>query len=178
MPSFSADRHQPQEPRSRGRLERQARCDLGRRTPRRYVSSATGPVQGSRRRQECRKFCPFFDDRSPAERWVVLGCAFTIGIAGRTRMSSPTQVAAVAIWAALSAFSFSCNLALAGPVARSTNAAATTAPVAPPAAAQPQAVVARSEEHTSELQSRGHLVCRLLLEKKKKRRITQNPPRT
>src|SRR5690625_5319522 len=27
--------------------------------------------------------------------------------------------------------------------------------------------VARSEEHTSELQSRGHLVCRLLLEKKK-----------
>src|SRR5690625_6387182 len=32
-----------------------------------------------------------------------------------------------------------------------------TSPIAP-----------RSEEHTSELQSRGHLVCRLLLEKKKK----------
>src|SRR5437870_10326956 len=31
----------------------------------------------------------------------------------------------------------------------------------------------RSEEHTSELQSRGHLVCRLLLEKKKREdRIT------
>src|SRR5690625_6446725 len=30
----------------------------------------------------------------------------------------------------------------------------------------------RSEEHTSELQSRGHLVCRLLLENKKK--INQN----
>src|SRR5690625_1236822 len=29
-------------------------------------------------------------------------------------------------------------------------------------------VALRSEEHTSELQSRGHLVCRLLLEKKKK----------
>src|SRR5437660_6655326 len=29
----------------------------------------------------------------------------------------------------------------------------------------------RSEEHTSELQSRGHLVCRLLLEKKKIRNI-------
>src|SRR5437660_7531629 len=28
----------------------------------------------------------------------------------------------------------------------------------------------RSEEHTSELQSRGHLVCRLLLEKKKTER--------
>src|SRR5439155_26512454 len=35
--------------------------------------------------------------------------------------------------------------------------------------AQPEkrAVWRRSEEHTSELQSRGHLVCRLLLEKKK-----------
>src|SRR5690625_4121859 len=28
-------------------------------------------------------------------------------------------------------------------------------------------ILVRSEEHTSELQSRGHLVCRLLLEKKK-----------
>src|SRR6266508_2828434 len=32
----------------------------------------------------------------------------------------------------------------------------------------------RSEEHTSELQSRGHLVCRLLLEKKKTTIITSN----
>src|SRR5439155_24451249 len=30
----------------------------------------------------------------------------------------------------------------------------------------PNSYKARSEEHTSELQSRGHLVCRLLLEKK------------
>src|SRR2546422_5773244 len=29
----------------------------------------------------------------------------------------------------------------------------------------------RSEEHTSELQSRLHLVCRLLLEKKKKKKV-------
>src|SRR3989442_9929316 len=36
---------------------------------------------------------------------------------------------------------------------------------------------ARSEEHTSELQSRPHLVCRLLLEKKKNKTITQKPPR-
>src|SRR3712207_8647880 len=34
--------------------------------------------------------------------------------------------------------------------------------------AQGQADVTRSEEHTSELQSRQYLVCRLLLEKKKK----------
>src|SRR3712207_8081041 len=33
--------------------------------------------------------------------------------------------------------------------------------------ASDQRVVARSEEHTSELQSRQYLVCRLLLEKKK-----------
>src|SRR5690625_6152451 len=32
----------------------------------------------------------------------------------------------------------------------------------------PKVLILRSEEHTSELQSRGHLVCRLLLEKKKK----------
>src|SRR3712207_7134435 len=33
---------------------------------------------------------------------------------------------------------------------------------------------ARSEEHTSELQSRQYLVCRLLLEKKKKNKSYQN----
>src|SRR2546422_2304219 len=37
-----------------------------------------------------------------------------------------------------------------------------------PANGMPLAVPTRSEEHTSELQSRLHLVCRLLLEKKKK----------
>src|SRR3712207_6904679 len=37
-------------------------------------------------------------------------------------------------------------------------------PAAPPT---PAATSARSEEHTSELQSRQYLVCRLLLEKKK-----------
>src|SRR3984885_192442 len=34
----------------------------------------------------------------------------------------------------------------------------------------------RSEEHTSELQSRPHLVCRLLLEKKKDMRRVAAPP--
>src|SRR5258708_30671780 len=37
----------------------------------------------------------------------------------------------------------------------------------PPSSALTVAVQARSEEHTSELQSPDHLVCRLLLEKKK-----------
>src|SRR3989442_10083630 len=36
------------------------------------------------------------------------------------------------------------------------------------------AVLPRSEEHTSELQSRPHLVCRLLLEKKKRIRDPQS----
>src|SRR2546421_8322762 len=38
--------------------------------------------------------------------------------------------------------------------------------------------VARSEEHTSELQSRSDLVCRLLLEKKKKRKNTDKQQTT
>src|SRR2546422_3578886 len=43
-----------------------------------------------------------------------------------------------------------------------------------------RSVVKRSEEHTSELQSRLHLVCRLLLEKKKPRhsRTTDTRDRT
>src|SRR5687768_18277555 len=48
----------------------------------------------------------------------------------------------------------------------------------PPAAGSASArhrrsVAARSEEHTSELQSRLHLVCRLLLEKKKNKKTSQ-----
>src|SRR5256885_10684382 len=39
----------------------------------------------------------------------------------------------------------------------------------------PEAVVERSEEHTSELQSPCNLVCRLLLEKKKKKRHSRRP---
>src|SRR5438309_9347668 len=37
----------------------------------------------------------------------------------------------------------------------------------------PVKLYSRSEEHTSELQSQFHLVCRLLLEKKKKTQTTQ-----
>src|SRR5690625_6502140 len=55
----------------------------------------------------------------------------------------------------------------------------------PPAFAEEHAILTtswpnflRSEEHTSELQSRGHLVCRLLLEKKKQPKCSQGlePP--
>src|SRR6266511_5817054 len=52
---------------------------------------------------------------------------------------------------------------------RSGSAIPTTWPGAP----RPQRRGSRSEEHTSELQSRENLVCRLLLEKKKKKRNNQ-----
>src|SRR5207253_9066165 len=48
----------------------------------------------------------------------------------------------------------------------------------PPRRPAPAAVAGwRSEEHTSELQSRGHLVCRLLLEKKKTQKNLLMPTR-
>src|SRR5207253_3014451 len=58
-----------------------------------------------------------------------------------------------------------CNCSV-GPVAMLDAIERVRAVTSLPLAAQPNA---RSEEHTSELQSRGHLVCRLLLEKKKKK---------
>src|SRR5690625_3631024 len=68
-----------------------------------------------------------------------------------------------------------------GPVWLESSAATPAAPAAPPPVRAPEtedflpficsifavAEVMRSEEHTSELQSRGHLVCRLLLDRKK-----------
>src|SRR3712207_7363286 len=45
-------------------------------------------------------------------------------------------------------------------------------PARPRRARPLQRVGGRSEEHTSELQSRQYLVCRLLLEKKKKNNLT------
>src|SRR5205809_3790732 len=46
----------------------------------------------------------------------------------------------------------------------------------PRAGARRIAEAARSEEHTSELQSRLHLVCRLLLEKKKISNVARHLP--
>src|SRR5215203_5331125 len=45
----------------------------------------------------------------------------------------------------------------------------TIAPRSPAASGSLRLIAVRSEEHTSELQSRQYLVCRLLLEKKKKK---------
>src|SRR5690625_6183262 len=58
------------------------------------------------------------------------------------------------------------RVTLCAPAARPTRA--------PICAAWTTAALLRSEEHTSELQSRGHLVCRLLLEKKKPEHRDEN----
>src|SRR5437870_9257786 len=50
---------------------------------------------------------------------------------------------------------------------RFTDAGSGTPTVTSTSIRPPRSRTSRSEEHTSELQSRGHLVCRLLLEKKK-----------
>src|SRR5256884_2745720 len=53
-----------------------------------------------------------------------------------------------------------------------------TTTAAAPRSAKSSPSRTRSEEHTSELQSRLHLVCRLLLEKKKKQKINNNTLKT
>src|SRR5438552_10256091 len=79
--------------------------------------------------------------------------------AGWSRTSVPTGSASVkASVAAASAYR-----------ARAARAGTTASSAASPAAASAHChSECRSEEHTSELQSPDHLVCRLLLEKKKK----------
>src|SRR5690554_7062911 len=52
---------------------------------------------------------------------------------------------------------------------RSAPSRITAAPVPCPSHSRTKVWLGRSEEHTSELQSRPHLVCRLLLEKKNRR---------
>src|SRR5690606_41804876 len=56
------------------------------------------------------------------------------------------------------------------PEAGGTRQAAALEPVVAAGPGHAHAFVVRSEEHTSELQSRENLVCRLLLEKKKRRK--------
>src|SRR2546428_8633511 len=55
-----------------------------------------------------------------------------------------------------------------GPAVAPRPPAPPPSPPAPPAPPTPAPAPPRSEEHTSELQSRSDLVCRLLLEKKNK----------
>src|SRR2546422_7344068 len=67
-----------------------------------------------------------------------------------------------------SGLSWGFTMTTTAPIFSVPNSAATNA--GPSGRAKIGAVVVRSEEHTSELQSRLHIVCRLLLEKKKTQR--------
>src|SRR2546425_38064 len=92
----------------------------------------------------------------------VCGCALTV-------LGAPCvaqRVWAMPAWPAGSAApsSFSSALILPGALCTSIRPSATTGS---------RCTRPRSEEHTSELQSLAYLVCRLLLEKKKKHRCTQ-----
>src|SRR5690554_7676496 len=73
------------------------------------------------------------------------------------RLGCPAPVAALCTWPATGA-GFHCDGSL--PVSRIVR--------------KQDPAGCRSEEHTSELQSRPHLVCRLLLEKKKKLHSAHN----
>src|SRR5690606_40818715 len=68
-------------------------------------------------------------------------------------------------WQSTAPTGLSCDPAPLGACSILSNTPTTPAPNAMPA---PGTYIVRSEEHTSELQSRENLVCRLLLEKKKK----------
>src|SRR5207253_8918154 len=72
---------------------------------------------------------------------------------------SPTEIYTLSLHDALPILTLPAVLLLLGLILAAASAAIGVA-----------AAAVRSEEHTSELQSRGHLVCRLLLEKKKKER--------
>src|SRR5690625_5719184 len=101
------------------------------------------------------------DDGAGNQPLVRLAKATSESITG-TSMSTPTTVASAAVEVRpkrLMATATASSKKLEVPIIA---AGAATLNGSLSARARP-----RSEEHTSELQSRGHLVCRLLLEKKK-----------
>src|SRR5690554_7570127 len=82
----------------------------------------------------------------------------------------------LAILLLISTYSFSQDTSFSAKIEVRNNSAAVddvSAKVIVNGGVEPYKYVWRSEEHTSELQSRPHLVCRLLLEKKKKKQKKQ-----
>src|SRR5690625_7044678 len=104
---------------------------------------------------------------------IWLGAAAQIGIFGALAAAvlfgfSPAEASAIGIIGGAdgpTAIFVALNLApdLLGAIALSAYSYMALVPIIQP----PIMRLLRSEEHTSELQSRGHLVCRLLLDKKK-----------
>src|SRR2546422_7669281 len=94
-------------------------------------------------------------------RTAVRSCAFLFFFFNDT---ATTEIYTLSLHDALPISAIRCRTS-AGPVPRLWE----------PLAAKHAPPNGRSEEHTSELQSRLHLVCRLLLEKKKNRQETHAP---
>src|SRR2546427_1311500 len=82
------------------------------------------------------------------------------------RASAPRTAGGIGAAAGVSRFPFPLSRSSNHPC--SANSSSSPSCVRLPAAAITQLAGKRSEEHTSELQSQSNLVCRLLLEKKKK----------
>src|SRR5258708_24101348 len=74
----------------------------------------------------------------------------------------------------ISAVTTSASPSPSAPARAAASAAAGSSPAARRSCSASMSRRVRSEEHTSELQSPDHLVCRLLLEKKKKITATQS----
>src|SRR2546422_11658490 len=100
----------------------------------------------------CCSFFFFFNDTATTE-------IYTLSLHDALPISS--GIATMAVRGVISSFT--------GRSAKASTPDTTTISSAEASASADEMVV-RSEEHTSELQSRLHLVCRLLLEKKKKLR--------
>src|SRR2546430_9230789 len=114
-----------------------------------------------------------------AERWKVMSVTFGSGIMFTLRVMTP--VASTNRWEVttkyVTAHSQTFTTRLRKRTPHRIQIIRTTVPLpcamellSHPAATSPMRTQ-RSEEHTSELQSQSNLVCRLLLEKKKKKKI-------
>src|SRR5205814_5589627 len=98
---------------------------------------------------------------------LLASCAHFCGVASLTQALSPIVNAVAA--PAVSAVSASMTLPLIAGTTAGTLMFSNTPLLLPAGSSEPEIAFNRSEEHTSELQSLRHLVCRLLLEKKKKK---------
>src|SRR5436305_14021590 len=104
--------------------------------------------------------------------WCIL-CLFCVSLFSYLTLPAPTQIYPLSLHDALP-ISLTSSRSASGtdpttfPVAGSVTSKRRPAAASRHAPPISSCSAGRSEEHTSELQSRPHLVCRLLLEKKKK----------
>src|SRR5690606_41329293 len=110
----------------------------------------------------CRTYCLVTSYQScPVFPYLLLSCFFFFND------PATTEIYTLSLHDALPILSPACGLGLPAPEIR--QAAAEPSAGGGPLVGDRRLLPPRSEEHTSELQSRENLVCRLLLEKKKKK---------